>query len=112
MSVFVRMHDECYKKHIAAVGHICSNPGYSQAPMAQLVHAIFDLLPDDLFTDEWHALLHPDSLNNALRRDSLLHYALPNVPLLDRLCNALLRNTLRNAPICDNTLDNLLPDAP
>ena len=104
-SVFVRMRDERYKERIAALGLIRTNPSYSQEPRAQLVQAIFDLLPDNFFPDERH---HP-----AFRRDSLLHYALPDVPLLDTLRNTLLRNALRNAPVRDNTLhDTLLPDAP
>ena len=112
-SIFVRMRDARYKERIPTVQHIRSNPSYSQEPRAQLVQAIFDLLPDNIFPDERHALLHPDSLSNALRRDALLQYALPDVPLLHTLRNALLRNALRNAPVRDNALhDTLLPDAP
>ena len=93
-SVFVRMRDARYKDRIAAVRHIHNNPSYTQEPMAELVNAIFDLLPDGRHSD-----VHPASINNALRRDALLHYALPDVPLLDTLRNTLLRNTLSNAPV-------------
>ena len=115
---FEDMRDARYKERTVAVGHIPSNPHYSQEPRAQLVQAIFDLLPDSFFPDERHSLLHPTSINNALRRDALLHYALPDVPLLDTLRNTLLRNTLRDAPLRDNALhntllsDTLLLDAP
>ena len=112
-SVFVRMRDERYKGRIVAVRHIDGNPSHSHEPMAQLVQAIFDLLPDNLFPDERYAHLHPDSRSNALRRDALLRNALPDVPILHTLRNTLLRNTLCNAPIRDSTLhDTLLPDAP
>ena len=113
ISVFVRMRDVRYKGRISAVENTRSNPSYSQEPMAQLVHAIFDLLPNNLFTDERHALLHPTSINKAVRRDALLRSALPDVPLLRTLRNILLRNALHNAPLRDNALhDTLLPDAP
>ena len=110
-SVFVRMRDALYKGRIASVGHIRSNSRYSQEPRAQLVHAIFDLLPESCFLDERHALDH--TLDNALRRDALLHYALPDMPLLDRLRNHLLRDALHNAPVRDTALhDPFLPDTP
>ena len=113
ISVFVRMRDERYKERVVAVGHIRSNPSYSQEPSAQLVYAIFDLLPDNFFPDERHALLHPASLSNALRRDALLRGAFPDVPILRTLRNTLLRSALRNTPVRDNALhDTLLPDAP
>ena len=110
-SVFVRMRDARYKERIAAVRHIDRSPSHSHEPMAQLVHAIFDLLPNDFFPDERHALLHPASVSNALHRDALLRHALPDLPLLRTLRNTLLRNSLRNAPLRDNALHNaLIPD--
>ena len=109
-SVFVRMHDARYKERISAMRHIRSNTSYSQEPRAQLVYAVFDLLPDNFFPDKRHALLHPASISNALRHDALLHGALPDVPLLDTLRKTLLLNALRNAPVRDNALH--LPDPP
>ena len=107
-SVFVRMRDARHKGRIDAVGHICSNPSYSQEPRAQLVHALFKLLPDNFFPDERHALLDPAYINNIICRDVLLYRALPDDPLLCTLRNALLCKALRNAP--NNFRNNFLPD--
>ena len=47
-AVFVRMRDVRYKKRIVAVASIPGAVTASRGPWAQLVHALFDLLPNDL----------------------------------------------------------------
>ena len=91
-SVFVRMRQARYKERIAVVADM-----HSEGHWPQLVHATFDLLPNNFLSDD-HARLPPAHLRNALLRDALLHHVLPDAPLFDALCNALLRNALRDAP--------------
>ena len=98
IAVFVRIRDPRYKRRIGAVADIRRAISDAQEPWAHIVHAMFDLLPDD-----YDALLHPAPLRDAaLFRDAVLRDALRNSPLLDTLRNALLRNALlRNAPLRD-----------
>ena len=108
-SVFVRMRQPRYKERIVAVIHIRSAVSASEERWGQLVHAIFDLLPNN---DNDLARLHPVRLRKALLRDTLLRDALCDAPLLDALRNALLLDALHDAPLGDEPLHDTLHDSP
>ena len=94
-AVFVRIRDPRYKKRFVAVADIRGAARDTEGPWAQLVHAMFDLLPDNFFPEDHYALF-PDALHDALHCDALLRDVLPDAPLFDAVRDSLLRNTFRN----------------
>ena len=105
-SVFVRMRQPRYKERIVAVADI-----HSEGHWPQVVHAIFDLLPNNFLSDD-HARLQPARLRDAVFRDALLRHILPDAPILDALRNALLRKALRDGALGDDPLRDIFRDSP
>ena len=94
-AVFVRMRDPRYKKRIVGLADLDIHRAMtgSQGPLARVVPAIFDLLPDDFI---YHSLLNDVDLRRALRHDALLRDALGDAPSMDALRDSLLRIGLVN----------------
>ena len=94
-AVFVRMRDPRYRKRIVGLADIDIHRAMtdSQGPLAQVVPAIFDLLPDD-FID--HSFINDVDLRRALRHDALLRDALGDAPSMNALRDSLLRIGLGN----------------
>ena len=93
-AIFVRMRDPRYRNQIAAVEHVPKDVSASDSLRAQVVSAIFGLLPED-FT--YHTVLHGARLRRALRLDAFLFNAFPHVPSVDGLRDKLLRESLRES---------------
>ena len=88
-AVFVRMRDPRYRKRIVGLADIDIHRAMtdSQGPLARVVPAVFDLLPND-FID--HSFLNDVDLRRALRHDALLHGALGEAPRMDAFRDTLL----------------------
>ena len=93
-AIFVRMRDARYKKRIAGVEDICTNVGDSQGPRAQVVRAIFSLLPNNFVEYDYES----STVRYALHFDALLREVLPDTPSINNLCNSLLRASYRDRP--------------
>ena len=96
-AVFVRMRDPRYKMRIAGVEDRCRAEGDSQRPWAQVVHAMFGLLPSN-FID----VNYPDThIRRALRLDVIFREALPDTLPIGILRNDLLRTSLDDKRVGD-----------
>ena len=101
-SVFVRMHAPRYKMRIAGVEDRCRAEGDSQGSWDQLVHAIFDLLPDNFINNHYDS----DDVRRACRLDALFCEALPDTPSIDTLLNNLLDASLVDPRFGSSLWDN------
>ena len=109
-AVFVRMRLPRYKERIIAFADVPRAVSDSQGPWAQLVHTIFDLLPDNLFPDN----LSPDNLFPDYHHAFLYHSPLHDV-LCDRdtihdditLMSPSFRDTLRDGHLRDSLRNGL-----
>ena len=86
IAVFVRIRDARYKKRIVAMVDICRAANDSRGPWPQLVHAIFDLLPDNFLPND-----HAD-FRRVVDDDAFLRNVLPDTPLSNAARISLLRN--------------------
>lgn len=101
IAIFVRMRDPRYRNQIAAVEHVPKDVSASDSLRAQIVSAIFGLLPKD-FT--YHTVLHGARLRRALRLDAFLFNAFPHIPFVDGLRDELLRESLRESVDVDHAI--------
>ena len=92
-AVFVRIRDARYKKRIAGVEGIWTSVGDSQGSRAQVVPAIFGLLPNDF---EYN--FQNSTVRYSLHFDALLREVLPDTPSMNNLRNSLLRASYRDHP--------------
>ena len=95
-AVFVRMRDPRYKRRIAGVEDRCRAVGDSGGSWAQVVHAIFGLLPDDFDRDDYDNT----RCHRAFRLDTLFREALPDALSVDTLRNNILQVSLRDSRLC------------